>query len=89
MSDLPKKKDELDKNLEFLLTDNFQEFSTKIAEIHSEKKKKKEALKMIYEKTQQELKQLDNQAKTIYEEFELWKKSQSNSQKGGDDKLIV
>lgn len=89
MSDLPKKKDELDKQLEFLLTDNFQEFSLKIAEIHSEKKKKKEALKQIYEKTQQELKQLDNQAKTIYEEFELWKKSQVNAQKGGDDKLIV
>lgn len=89
MSDLPKKKDELDKQLEFLLTDNFQEFSSKIAEIHSEKKKKKEALKQIYEKTQQELKQLDNQAKTIYEEFENWKKSQVNAQKGGDDKLIV
>jgi len=89
MSDLPKKKDELDKQLEFLLTDNFQEFSLKIAEIHSEKKKKKEVLKQIYEKTQQELKQLDNQAKTIYEEFELWKKSQANAQRGGDDKLIV
>lgn len=89
MSDLPKKKDEVDKQIEFLLTDNFQEFSEKIAEIHIEKKKRKEALKQVYEKTQQELKQLDNQAKNIYEEFEQWKKSQVNTQKGGDGTLIV
>lgn len=89
MSDLPKKKDEVDKNLEFLLTDNFQEFSAKIAEIHNEKKKKKETLKQVYEKTQQELKQLDNQAKSIYEEFEQWKKSQVNTQKGGDGTALI
>jgi len=88
MSDLPKKKDEVDKQLEFLLTDNFQEFSAKIAEIHAERKKKKEVLKQIYEKTQQEIKQLDNQAKLVYEEFENWKKSQVNTQKGGEEKLV-
>jgi|LakMenE18May11ns_1017448.scaffolds.fasta_scaffold9933918_1 hypothetical protein len=87
MTDLPKKKDEVDKQLEFLLTDNFQEFSEKIAEIHTEKKKKKEAFKQVYEKTQQELKQLDNQAKSIYEEFEQWKKSQASTQKLGEDQI--
>jgi hypothetical protein len=80
-------KDEIDKQLEFILTDNFQEFSEKIAEIHNEMKKRKEALKQAYEKTQQELKQLDNQAKNIYEEFEQWKKSQVNTQKLSDDQL--
>lgn len=90
MTDVKKQSDtkEVDKQLDFLLTDNFQEFSAKIAEIHSEKKKKKESLKQIYEKTQQELKQLDNQAKILYEEFEQWKKTQFNSPKGGDDKLV-
>ena len=47
MTDVKKQSDtkEVDKQLDFLLTDNFQEFSEKIAEIHSEKKKKKEVLK--------------------------------------------
>lgn len=89
MSEIVKKKDESDRQIEFLLTDNFQEFSAKISEIHSEKKKKKEYLKQVYEKTQQEIKQLDNQAKNVYEEFEQWKKLQVNTQKGGDDKIVV
>lgn len=81
---MTKKESEKEDRLDYLLTDNFQEFAAKIAQIHADKKKKKESLKQIYEKVQQELKQLDLEAKKIYDDFENWKKEQSKDMEGGD-----
>lgn len=62
-------------NIDCLLSENFIEFSKNIADIYSEKKKKKEYLKQIYEKTQFEIKELDNKAKKLNSDFESWKNS--------------
>jgi ABC-type Zn uptake system ZnuABC Zn-binding protein ZnuA len=62
-------------NIDYLLSENFIEFSKNIADIYSEKKKKKEYLKQIYEKTQAEIKELDNKAKKLNSDFESWKNS--------------
>jgi chaperonin cofactor prefoldin len=68
-------------NIDYLLSENFIEFSKNIADIFSEKKKKKEHLKQIYEKIQLEIKELDNKAKKLNSEFEAWKSSFENNEK--------
>lgn len=68
-------------NIDYLLSENFIEFSKNIADIFNEKKKKKEHLKQIYEKIQQEIKELDNKAKKLNLEFESWKSSFENNEK--------
>lgn len=60
----------------WLLTDEFVAFSTRIARIHEEKKIKKQELKEFYEKIQADLKVLDSEAKDEEEIFQNWKKSQ-------------
>jgi predicted nucleic acid-binding Zn-ribbon protein len=62
-------------NIDYLLSDNFIEFSKNISDIYSEKKKKKEYLKQVYEKVQLEIKDLDNKAKKLNSDFESWKSS--------------
>lgn len=66
-------------NIDYLLSERFIEFSQAIAEIYSEKKKKKEHLKQVYEKIQLEIKELDNRAKKLNSDFESWKNSGSVS----------
>ena len=58
----------------WLLTDEFVEFSSKISELHLEKKRKKAELKEIYERTTSEIKELDKKANLLNQEFESWKK---------------
>lgn len=64
-------------NINLLLTDEFIAFSGKIAQLHAEKKKKKQELKSFYDKIQAELAALDGQAKAIATEFEDWKRENS------------
>jgi iron-sulfur cluster repair protein YtfE (RIC family) len=64
-------------NINLLLTDEFITFSGKIAQLHAEKKKKKQELKAFYDKIQAELGHLDDQAKAIALEFEDWKRANS------------
>lgn len=64
-----------DKDIGYLLTDNFIEFSKAIEEIYLEKKKKKDHLKQVYESIQSEIKELDNKAKKLNSDFESWKSS--------------
>jgi len=72
---MEKNKNSEDKNIECLLSENFLEFSKAISEIYLEKKKKKEHLKQLYESVQSEIKDLDNKAKKLNSDFELWKTS--------------
>ena len=60
----------------WLLTDEFVAFSAKIAEIHEKKKAKKAELKAFYETIQDQIKQLDVEAKNEEDAFQKWKKSQ-------------
>jgi prefoldin subunit 5 len=65
----------------FLLTDEFIAFSSKIKTIYENKKIKKAELKSFYDKTQAEIKALDNQAKSVEDEFNKWKASQKGTVK--------
>jgi len=61
---------------EYLLTEEFVEFSQKIARIFEAKKTKKLELKTFYEKIQNELKVLEDEAKQAEQEFESFKQKQ-------------
>lgn len=63
---------------DWLLTDEFFEFSKKISEIYEHKKKKKEELKIFFEKIQSELKAFEEEANTLSVQFENWKTSYLN-----------
>lgn len=59
----------------WLLTDEFIAFSDKIKSIHERKKTKKAELKAFYDKIQNEIKSLEEEAKLAEEAFQKWKKS--------------
>lgn len=63
-------------DLDFILTDQFIEFSQKVKEIHEAKKAKQVEFKALYEKFQAESAAFDNQAKELQTEFEGWKAGQ-------------
>ena len=64
----------------YLLTDEFISFSTKIKSIYEQKKAKKAELKAFYDKVQNELKELDVQAKSVEDEFNKWKAAQKSDE---------
>ena len=66
-------------DLEYLLTDEFQDFSKKIAAIHSQKKEKEAELKKVYEQFKSELKAMDAVAYNLVEEWNLWKADQEKA----------
>jgi hypothetical protein len=66
--------------LNWLLTDEFIAFSSKIKDIHERKKQKKAELKDFYEQIQIDLKALDKEAKDAEDEFQTWKKAQENKE---------
>ena len=59
----------------------FVSFSQKVSDIYGEKKKIKQELKDYYDKSQTKLKELEQQAQVLQEEFEKWKKTQTDDQK--------
>lgn len=63
--------------MDWLLSDEFVAFSQRVAEIHNEKKQIKQQLKETYEKAQAKLKELELQAQALSDDFEKWKKTQS------------
>jgi hypothetical protein len=62
----------MEKN-DYLLTEEFVAFSQKIAQIFEAKKAKKLELKNFYEKVQNEIKALEDEAKLVETEFEAFK----------------
>jgi len=60
----------------FLLTQEFIDFSSRIAEIFAQKKQLKEELKRTYDRFTHEIKELDVLADKANAEFEEWKNSQ-------------
>lgn len=67
--------------MDWLLSEEFVNFSQRIAGIYNEKKKIKQELKEYYDKIQLKMKDLDAQAQALQEEFERWKESQSDETK--------
>lgn len=65
----------MNEDLNWLLTDEFVEFSNRIKEIIEIKKAKKSELKAFHEKIKNELKQLEEEAIIAQEKFEIFKSS--------------
>jgi prefoldin subunit 5 len=66
--------------LDYLLTEEFVEFSQKIAKIFEAKKAKKLELKTFYEKIQNELKTLEDEAKQAEQDFEAFKQKATSKE---------
>lgn len=62
--------------LNWLLTDEFINFSVKIKDIHEKVKAKKQELKEFYEKINVDIKALNSLAKDAEDEFQTWKTAQ-------------
>lgn len=65
--------------VDFLLTDEFIEFSKKIEGLAAKKKELKVQLKEYYDGINVQIKDLENQAKVAQQEFEDWKQSKQKS----------
>lgn len=66
---------EMAEDTNYFLSDEFVAFSAKIARIHESKKSLKAELKSFYEKTKEQEKSLDDEAKAAEKEFSDWKKT--------------
>ena len=67
-------------NVEYLLTDEYVEFSQKVASIHAEKKTLKDEFKKQYEAFQIRQKELDESAKEAIAAWEAWKLEKSKEE---------
>lgn len=65
--------------IEVLLSDKFISFSKQIAEIAAAKKQCKADFKVVYDKFQEDTRNLDQQALGIQADFEQWKKERESS----------
>lgn len=63
----------MSEQIEFLLSDEYVQFSQKIAEIHAWKKALKEEFKKKYDEYQKSLTSMDDEAKLALQNFEQWK----------------
>ena len=64
-------------SLEYLLSDEYVQFSQRIAEIHALKKSCKEEFKRKHEEYQANLKSLDTKALEAAQKFEEWKSTKA------------
>jgi len=63
----------MDHVVDYILSDEFAEYSSQIVKIHAEKKAKTEELKVIYTKIKEEIATLDAKAVELNTAFEDWK----------------
>jgi uncharacterized protein Yka (UPF0111/DUF47 family) len=63
--------------LDYLLSDEFVQFSQKIARLVEAKKALKKELKEFYEGIQAKIAVLENEAKALEAEFDAWKRGQA------------
>lgn len=66
--------------VDYLLTEEFVEFSQKISRIFEAKKAKKLELKNFYEKVQSDLKALEDEAKQAEQDFESFKQKNAKEE---------
>jgi uncharacterized protein (UPF0335 family) len=60
--------------LDVLLSDKFAEFSDTVARLAEQKKKLKADFKVVYDKFQHDVKEIDQAVLAAQQEFEEWKK---------------
>lgn len=70
--------------VELLMSDEFVDFSKKIAVLHETKKAQEKELKKVYEEYKAAFKKIDAQAAELQKEFDAWKASQTRG--SGQDK---
>lgn len=61
------------KDVDFLLSDEFVQFSKDIAAIHEQKKQKKDEMKKLYEQFQVDIAALEEAAVELATKWEAWK----------------
>lgn len=65
--------------LDVLLGEQFADFSQRVSNIASNKKQLKADFKVVYDKYQADIKELDAAALDAQEEFEAWKKERESN----------
>jgi hypothetical protein len=65
-----------------VLSDEFVAYSLKIKEINEEKKAKKAEFKVLYDKFQVEMRDIEARAKALTDEFNAWEKTQKTNPAG-------
>lgn len=60
----------------YLLTDEFVEFTLKIKDLHELKKARSDEFKVLYQAYKKEIKDFDDQADELQKEFNNWVASQ-------------
>lgn len=63
----------MDHVLDFVMTDEFVEYSKQIAELHAAKKAKADEIRAIVTKAKEEMAAMDAKAVELTEAFEEWK----------------
>jgi len=66
-------------DLDILLSDQFIEFSKKIAAIAEKKKVEKQEFEKVFEAFKKTMKSLDDEAKKLQKDFEKWKDDKNKS----------
>lgn len=59
--------------LDLLLSDEFVEFSKKIAEVHARRKAKQDEIQTLFAKAKAELSQIEAEAKGLVDDWEVYK----------------
>lgn len=62
-----------------VLSDEFVSYSLKIKEINEEKKIKKAEFKVLYDKFQAEMREIESRVKALTHEYNAWDQSQKSS----------
>jgi len=75
-------------DVDYLLTDEFVEFSNKIGDIHKRKKAKKEELNKFMAKIKGEIEDLNKEAEKAKEEFESWRRETTGVSISGDKQEV-
>jgi hypothetical protein len=64
---------------EFLLSEEFADFSSKITALHATKKEHEAEFKKLYSEHKARIKAIDEQAVTLQQEFDNWMASNTKS----------
>jgi len=66
---------------DFLLTDEYVEYTQKIAKLHTTKKSKEEEMKKLYDAFKLEMASIEDEAKKAHDEWLAWKLEKTGSSK--------
>lgn len=70
---------------EFLLTDEYAEYTQQIAKLHVSKKQREEEMKRLFEEFKEEMANLEKEAKDLHTRWEHWKNQQNGEEETAVD----